>query len=67
MSWNISKKIGRDPPAVQRKLEVKLQNVLRSHALVTLPSEELFCPQISGHLDNTVLRFQPLLLKNDTC
>lgn len=60
MSWNSSKKIGRDPPAVQRKLKVKLQNFLRSHALVILPSKELFCPHISGPLENFSLLLKKL-------
>ena len=49
MSWKrVSKKIGKDPPAVQRKLKAKQQNFLESYALVTVPSKELFQPEVSG-------------------
>lgn len=48
MSWKrVSKKIGKDPPAVQGKLKVQLQNFLESHALVTLPHKELFLPEMA--------------------
>lgn len=62
MSWKrVSKKVGKDPPAVQRKLKAQQQNFLESYALVAVPGKELFQPEVSGSWKTLCYRFQSLL------